>query len=168
MSYIDVEMAKPIDGFPNYSITDSGRVFNNSSRREMTLSPTENGDLTVGLTRAGHQHRYSVKCLVARAFVEGESILFDTPIQLDGDKYNLNASNIQWRPRWFAWRYTHQFVKTYNWYFYGPIVDIDTMIEYRDYIIVAKTFGLLCSNIMESIYNDRLVFPTHQRFAYIQ
>lgn len=168
MSFTTFETSRVIYGFPNYEITITGRVFNIKSGREMALSPTENGDLTVGLTRDGRQHRYSVKCLVARAFVEGESILFDTPIQLDGDKYNLNASNIQWRPRWFAWKYTWQFTKPHNWYFFGPIVDIDTMIEYRDYIIVAKTFGLLCSNIMESIYNDRLVFPTHQRFAYIQ
>jgi hypothetical protein len=168
MTFIDMEYSKLIEDFPNYSITDTGRVFNNRNRREMVLSPTENGDLTVGLTRESRQYRYSVKCLVARAFVEGESDLFNTPIQLDGDKYNLNADNIQWRPRWFAWKYTHQFNKPHNWYFFGPIVDIDTMIEYRDYIIVAKTFGLLCSNIMESIYNDRLVFPTHQKFAYIQ
>ena len=162
-----VEFGKIIEGFPNYEITNRGHVFNLRTGREMVLSPTQNGDLTVGLTRAGHQYRYSVKCLVARAFVKGETRLFNTPILLDGDKYNLDARNIVWRPRWFAWKYTRQFTEPHNWYFFGPIVDRNSMTEYRNYIEAAKTNGLLCSDIMESIYNDKLTFPTHQKFAYV-
>jgi hypothetical protein len=167
MSDTYVEVRKPIDGFPNYEITNCGRVFNTKTGREMVLSPTMNGDLTVGLTRYGRQHRFSVKCLVARNFVEGESNLFNTPILLDCDQRNLVANNILWRPRWFAWKYTRQFHEQHNWYFFGPIADVETLIEYRNYIEVAVTFGLLCSDIMQSIYNQKSVFPTHQQFAYV-
>ena len=161
------EIRKTIEDFPNYEITNYGRIFNVRTGREMALSPTLNGDLTVGLMKDGHQHRFSVKGLVARTFVEGESELFNTPVLLDCDKTNLRADNIVWRPRWFAWHYTRQFANMENWYFYGPIVDRATLREYRNYIEAATTHGLLCRNIMESIYNGRLTFPTHQKFAYV-
>ncbi|MET0786316.1 MAG: NUMOD4 domain-containing protein [Paenisporosarcina sp.] len=167
MSNTIVEFGKTIEGFPNYEVTNRGRVFNIKTGREMVLSPTLDGDLTVGLTRDGHQFRYSVKGLVARAFVEGETEIFNCPILLDGDKRNLVTTNIQWRPRWFAYRYTQQFHNMHNWYFFGPIVDMGTFREYRNYIETARTHGLLCIDIMESIYNDKLVFPTHQKFAYV-
>ena len=162
-----VEIGKPIQGFQNYEVTNRGNIFNTTTGRKMILSPTFNGDLTVGLTRDRHQYRYSVKGIVARAFVEGETELFNTPILLDDDKRNLDASNIVWRPRWFAYRYTQQFNNIRSWYFFGPVIDLKSMSEYKNYIDAAKDNGILCVDIMESIYNDRLVFPTHQKFAYV-
>lgn len=167
MSVFELEYGKPIPGFPNYEVTNFGRVYNVRTGREMVLSPTQFGELTVGLVKDGRQHRYSVKCLVARAFVDGENEIFNSPILLDNDPYNLHFENIVWRPRWFAWQYKHQFNNIQNWYFFGPIVDKDTLIEHRNYIDTAKAYGLLCSNIRESIYNDKLTFPTHQDFAYV-
>jgi hypothetical protein len=162
------EIRKTIDDFPNYEVTNYGRFFNIRTGREMVLSPTLNGDLTVGFMKDGHQFRFSAKGLVARAFVEGESELFNTPILLDCDKENLRVDNIMWRPRWFAWHYTRQFKRPFpNWYFYGPVIDVATSIQYRDYIDAAMTHGLLCRNIMESIYNGRLTFPTRQKFIYL-
>ncbi len=167
MTLTDVEFRTIIPDFPNYEISTFGRVYNLRTGRQLVLSPTQAGDLTVGLMRDYRQHRYSVKCLVARAFVDGESDIFNTPIQLDGDKNNLHVSNIVWRPRWFAWKYTRQFHDVHNWYFFGPIVDRETMVQYKNYIEAATANGLLCSDIMESIYNSKFVFPTHQQFAYI-
>lgn len=160
------EIRRQIDYFPNYEVTNEGRFFNIKTGREMVLSPVQSGELTVGLVRDGHQYRFSAKCIVARTFVEGESELFNTPILLDGDKNNLRADNMMWRPRWFAWRYTRQFVDPPGWYFYGPIVDTATLREYHNYVEVAVTHGLLCQTILESIHNGRLVYPTHQKFAY--
>ena len=108
MSFDQIERGVLIEGFPNYEITNFGRVFNVKTGREMTLSPTMSGDLTVGLVRDGIQYRRSVKNLVARAFVPGETSIYDTPIQIDRDKYNLHVSNIVWRPRWFAIKYALQ------------------------------------------------------------
>ena len=168
MSLTDIEFRTAIEGFPGYEITTRGRVFNTRTGREMVLSPTQAGDLTVGLTQHGHQHRYSVKCLVARAFVSGETEEFNTPILLDGNKSNLHVSNIVWRPRWFAWKYTRQFNDIHKWYFFGPIVDMATMEEYANYIEAAIANGLLCVDIMESVYNEKKVYPTNQQFAYVR
>lgn len=161
------EIRRVIRDFPTYEVTNYGRFFNVRTGREMKLSPTMNGDLTVGFMKDGHQFRFSAKGLVARTFVEGESEIFNTPILLDGDKNNLRADNMVWRPRWFAWHYTRQFYEIPNWYFYGPIADLSTLREYHNFIEVAVTHGLLCQNILQSIYNDILTFPTRQKFAYV-
>jgi len=159
-------MAKPIEGFPNYGVTHRGEVFNLDTGRNMVLSPTMNGDLTVGLVRDRHQYRYSVKGLVARAFVPGEDEIFNTPILLDNDKTNLRIENIVWRPRWFAWQYTRQFAEPRSWHVFGPLMDVETLSEYDNYIDAATRHGLLCEDIRESIYNQKRTFPTQQLFAY--
>src|SRR6476620_5649106 len=97
-----------VEGFEDYRVSNYGRVFNDYSGREMVLSPTMYGDLSVGMYRHGQQFRRSVKGLVARAFVPGEDDVFDTPILLDGDRHNLKSTNILWRPRWFALKYIRQ------------------------------------------------------------
>jgi hypothetical protein len=182
MDKIDEE-AIDIEGFPAYDITNWGRVLNLRTKRSMVLSPTMNGDLTVGLTREGHQYRYSVKGLVAkafcnfeylsdrgvvgRAFISNETELFNTPVLLDGDKYNLYFENIVWRPRWFAWRYTNQFTDLIPWYQFGPIQEVGTNNVYDSYMDAAIDNGVLCVDIRESIYNSRLIFPTWQKFEYV-
>lgn len=155
-----------IESFPGYEITNHGRVFNLHTGREMVLSPTQHGDLTVGLTKGGRQYRFSVKGLVARAFVEGETDVFNTPTLLDGDKYNLYFENIAWRPRWFAWKYSRQFSHPESWYSHGPIYEITEDTLYDTFIDAAIHNGLLCSDIRLSIYNEIEVFPTGQRFIY--
>lgn len=162
------EIRKIIKEFPNYEITSYGRVFNLKTGREMALSPTQHGDLTVGLVRDHHQYRYSVKGLVARYFVPGESEFFDTPILLNGDRNDLRADNIAWRPRWFAWLWTRQFSQMFSWYYFGPIIDMTTKMQYENYLQASMENGILCSDIKESIYNGKLVFPTHQYFEYVR
>jgi hypothetical protein len=161
------ERSKKIKGFPGYEVTNFGRVFNLVDGREMTLSFTLQGDLTVGLMRDGRQHRRGVKVLVAKAFVDGRTEIFNTPIQLDGDKVNLRADNIVWRPRWFAWQYTHQFKEVHNWYFYGPVVDLESGEQYKNCIEASVENGVLCKDVHRSIYSEEHVFPTRQKFAYV-
>jgi len=160
------EISSPIEGFENYEVTNHGRVLNVKTGRVMVLSPTMNGDLTVGLVRDGKQHRYSVKGLVAREFVPREAEFFNTPILLDGNKRNLHHHNILWRPRWFAWMHARQFAEDHAWYHFGPIVDITTGTKYDDYLAASIANGILCNDIKESIYNGATVFPTYQKFKY--
>lgn len=180
MSYFVTEAAHAvIPEFPNYCVTVEGEVFNLKTGRRMVLSPTAEGDPTVGMMNTTHrvsvdeayrntQSRRSVKVLVAEAFVDGRSDEFNTPIQLDGDKNNLHADNILWRPRWFAWRYTSQFSGNFpDWYFDGPILDIKHDVEYLTIIGASTTQGILCNDILESIRTGVMVFPTGQIFIHI-
>ena len=161
------EIERAIEGYPNYSITNYGRVINHRTGRNMVLTPNTQGELTVGLVEDGYQRRYSVKCMVAREFVEGESEQFDTPILLDGDVYNVRADNIVWRPRWFAWRYKHQFSIDPPWYTTFPVIDAVTQQEYNSVVEAAILNGLLCVDILTSIYNEVVVFPTRQLFMHV-
>lgn len=164
---LEVEYEKEIREFPVYSITNRGRVFNNHTGREMVLSPTLQGDLTVGLMKYNIQYRRSVKLLVAKAFVPGETAIFNTPILLDGDKENLQATNIAWRPRWFAYEYLSQFRNQPFWYGDGPIFDTVHQLHYRNIFEAAISNGILCKHIQAAIPSDTYVFPTGQKFIYI-
>lgn len=163
-----MERTKTIRSFPNYDITSNGRVFNRDTEREMVLSPTERGDLTVGLVRDGHQYRRSVKVLVAKAFVDGFTDVFNTPIQLDGDRYNLHVTNIQWRPRWFAVEYAKQFSEeSPSWFFNGPVFDMVNNIQYRSIFEAAMSTGSLCKDIRAAIPSGTHVFPGGEKYLYI-
>lgn len=163
---MEIERITNIVGFPAYEITSHGRVFNKYGR-EMVLTPNTQGELTVGLVRYGRQIRFSVKCLVARHFVKGESDIFNTPIYLDGDVHNLHASNIVWRPRWFAWKYKRQFITSPAWYTAFRVVDLVDQVEYENIADAAVKNGLLCYDIFMSIHNENVVFPTEQLFTYV-
>lgn len=160
----------PIEGFWDYYITINGDVVNAKTWRKMTTSPTAFGEPTVGLVRDGRQYRRSVKVLVARAFVEGETEIFDTPIQLDGNRNNLRADNIVWRPRWFAWKYSNQFQggpDNYpDWYYGGPVLDVVNGIRYDTVLEAAIENGILCRDILSSCNNQTQVFPTAQLFTF--
>lgn len=172
------EIRKAIDEFPRYDITNLGRVFNRNTGREMAHSQVQYGIITVGLIQdvldddEGYvvqhsvQKTRSIKSLVAKAFVPGESRTFNTPIQLDGDRNNLRADNIAWRPRWFAIRYTRQMYSQEDWYFTGPIIDITHNVVYETIFEAAVANGLLCKDILSSLRIKKPVFPNGSQFRY--
>lgn len=162
------EVFRPIEEFPDYDITNFGRVFNGHSGREMVLSPTLSGDLTVGLMKFGRQYRRSVKVLVARAFVEGEDAIANTPIQLDGNRENLRADNIVWRPRWLAWEYSRQFTNPPEWVNDGPVAEQYSGKLYHSIFDAAIATGQLYRDIRRSMYNGRPVFPTGEIYSLIE
>jgi hypothetical protein len=166
MFYND-EIGREIPEFPNYVVTNYGRVFNVKFGKEMTQSPVTGGDLSVGMVRDGHQYRRSVRKLVARSFVEGETYICNTPMAKDGDRYNMRADNLCWRPRWFVWEYTSQFIHQFDWFFVGPVEDDYSGDVYASYWDAAVANGLLCKDVMKSVYDGSEVFPTGQRFLYI-
>jgi len=157
-----------IHDFPTYSVSDLGNVMNNKTVRDMHLTLTRQGDVKVGLVKAGKQYTRSVKVLVAEAFVPGEDDLFDTPTQLDGHQHNNRADNLVWRPRWFAWKYTRQFSESSSNNNAGPIFDMDTRERYADVYEAATVNGLLFKDVWRSINLGLPCFPTHQVFAFVR
>lgn len=163
----EFESFKRIPDFPGYMISSNGQVYNTEFARWMTHSPTGGGDQTVGLWRDGKQYRRSVKVLVARAFVDGETGLFDTPIQMDNDKENLRADNLAWRPRWFAWQYTRQFSNLQPWTYSGPLRNVETGDRFDTVIDAAMGTGSLIRDIRKSLLHHTPVFPHGTHFEYI-
>lgn len=171
MMQMEQEVIKTIPEFPRYEISSYGRVFNRETGRELTNCHVQYGIVSVSLlqdveieidgylTHKSVQKTRSVKSLVARTFVEGETDRFNTPIQLDGNRDNLHVSNIVWRPRWFAIRYTRQFYNQEPWFNIGPIVDVRNELVYENVFRAAISNGLLCEDIRKSIYNGKQTFP---------
>jgi hypothetical protein len=164
-----MEKWKKIEDFPSYSVSSFGRVRNDDTQSLVALTENQSGIIKVALQRGPRdQVNRSVALLVAKAFLPPPATEhFTTPIHLDGFKANNNVDNLVWRPRWFAVRFHQQFDKDHRLYTRRPFVDIETGEPFRDGLDAARKYGLLDKDIMLSIANNTYVFPTHQRFHYI-
>jgi len=165
---MDNEERTQIWEFPMYDITSWGRVFNRESNRELRKSPVTGGTLAVSLYIMGEHYTRSVKVLVAENFVTNDwPEEFDTPTLVDGDEHNLHASNIRWRPRWFAIAYKKQINNPYDAYFSGPVVEESTGVSYKTVMDAAMATCSLPDDILKSILQNHRgdrVFPHRERY----
>lgn len=154
-------------GFPGYELSNDGLVRNERTGKILKTSANQEGIVRVGLMRRdeGRQITVSLVRLVARMFVLGRSVTFDTPIQLNGNRFDCDAKNIMWRPRWFAVKYFHQFVETKDPLFRAKVMDVESSREYLDSREVATTNGLLEADILKSVSDGSPCFPTWQIFS---
>ena len=162
------EQWEQIEHFPGYSVSDRGRIRTDKSGRILSLSENQFGLLQVGLMRDGVQRHRSVPLLVAKAFVPEPGGAFDTPINLDGDRYNNQVDNLVWRPRWFAIKYNQQFKYPYENSISTPIVDLKTGAVSENSLECAKNYGLLEKDLVLSILNRTYVWPTYQEFGVLE
>lgn len=159
------ELWRVIFDFPDYEVSNFGRIRTNRTGRILSLSMTQYGLVQVGLMREGIQYHRSVPLLVAKAFLPVRRGPFDTPINLDGDRLNNHVDNLVWRPRWFAVRYNQQFRYPYPNPIKSPIMDIKTQEVSINSFEAAKQYGLLEQDLVMSILNRTFVWPTYQQFA---
>lgn len=150
--------------FPGYLVSDTGLVMNEISGEIMTRNRNTRGIATVGLTRDRVQYKRSVSVLVADAFIlTARSLEFNTPIHLDGDKFNCHVDNLAWRPRWFALEYSQQFKKGPNG-FACKIQEIRSEEIFENSWHASVKYGLLEREVVFSIMRQTYVIPTYQRF----
>lgn len=162
------EQWEPIELFPDYSVSDRGRVRSDRFDRIMALNVNQYGVVQVGLMRDGIQYHRSVPLLVAKAFLPYVGGPFDTPINLDGDRQNNVVENLLWRPRWFAIRYNQQFRSPYENHIPNPIVELKTGAVSENSLECAKTYGLLERDLVLAILNRTYVWPTYQEFGILE
>lgn len=154
--------------FPEYSISNLGRVMNNHTGRILVLTQNQYGVLQAGFFLDGVQYKRGVAKLVANNFLDPSALpAFDTPINLDGDRTNNAVYNLMWRPRWFAVKYHQQF-KHYRTGIKTPIVEVKTGETFKNSFEAAKTFGLLDKEIYVATMNNTYVWPTYQVFRALQ
>lgn len=166
-----MERWQQIPGFENYAISDLGQVCN--LRRDALIAPSINRQGIAKVTLFNSEGRAtsrSIAALVAEAYLQPAGDLFDTPIQLDGNRRNCRLDNLMWRPRWFAVKYHRQFyVESFRFgrrYF----MEVDSGEVFEDYVKPCTTYGLLHTSIVLSYLNrgEERVFPTHQRFRLLE
>lgn len=162
------EVWRVVDEFPSYLVSDHGQVMNKETGRIIRPSVTTKGTVKIGLIGGDQQQTRSLAKLVAEAFVVGRSDIFNTPIQLDGNPRNNYADNLLWRPRWFAWKYRHQFLEFEPGSNRGPIIDMDSKVLYLDMVEAAVKNGLLIHDVWRTIVIKQPAFPTWQMFEFAQ
>ena len=163
-----MEHWKPVPEFPTYSVSNQGRIRNDSTGRIMALLVNQYGVVNVGFFCSGILYKRAVAKLVAKAFLpEPKLSSFDTPINLDGDRCNNQVDNLMWRPRWFAVKYNHQFHNDLRG-FKKPIVDLKTGERFETSWDAAIKYGLLDREILVATMNNTYVWPTYQRFRVLE
>lgn len=159
-----VERWIPIPNFEGYSVSNYGRIRTDRFDKILSAYANQSGLVQVGLMRNGKQYHRSVPLLVAKEFVDQPSGPFDTPINLDGDRFNNHVDNLMWRPRWFAVKYNRQFREPYENSINAPIEDIESGEISENSLECAKQYGLLEREVVLAILNNTYVWPTYQRF----
>lgn len=158
------EVWKVIEDFPKYSVSTLGNVRRDVSGRNLRFTPNLYGVVCVGLMKGPVQRNRSVPRIVAQAFIPQPNPAFDTPINLDGDRFNNRIENLMWRPRWFAILYNRQFHDPYDFPINKPIRDLKTGDIFANSFACAQAFGLLERDVVLSILNRTYTWPTYQLF----
>lgn len=154
----------PIRDFPRYLVSDHGQVMHEDLERLINPRMNQYGGVYVGLMRYGVQHARSLPLLVAHAFLDRGLDNFDTPINLNGDRFDCHVENIMWRPRAFARRYNQQFKERYPGAYDEPVRCLDTGERFPDTLRAACRYGLLESDVVASITYMTYAWPTYQQF----
>lgn len=166
---MSAERWRTILEFPRYEISDRGNVYNTRFRKLMRTSRSNYGYGKITLTDYdGSRHTRSLGILVGEAFVPAPNYMCNYLIMLDGDLNNVYADNLAWRPRGFAWKYTHQLkVPQPNHYHNLPVCNVVTGREYNSIIEAGITEGLLFDDIWRSTYSGIEIFPNGSIFEVI-
>jgi hypothetical protein len=164
---MDKEKWIDIEEFPGYAVSNHGRVMNTKTDLIKTPSANQQGIPSVLMMAAGLQARRSVPLLVAQYFVPNRRPNCDTPINLDGDRFNNHWKNLEWRPRWFAMAYHHQFREPVPFGFNAKVYCAENKMEFQDVVACAQEYGLLIKDIIHSTQTQIPVFPTWQTFGVV-
>lgn len=152
-------------GFPGYSINPLGQVRKDLDGRILYTRINQYGVPYVGLMRNCRQCIRSLPRLVALTYLPSPSEIFDTPINLDGDRTNCAVDNLMWRPRWYAIRYVNQFTtEPYLYPINVPVRAIETEEIFPNSITAACRYGLLEREVVLSIRKRTPTWPTYQTF----
>lgn len=154
----------PVEDFPGYSVSPLGHVRKDSTGRILQPRINQYGVPYVGMMRDYRQHIRSLPRLVATAFLPPPNQIFDTPINLDGDRTNCAVNNLMWRPRWYARYYARQFKDRYGNPIEAPIRAVDTGEVFDNSLAAGCRYGILEEEIVLSLLNRTPAWPTYQTF----
>lgn len=154
--------------YSQYGVNAMGEVINFQTEKLVKPILRNKGTYLTVQLRSDVDRRYkifSVAKLVAEAFVECPSEVFNSVIRHNGDPTDCRAENLSWRPRWFAATYNkQQAMKSKMRHF--PIRCVQTGRLYTGMWEVAVTHGLLLESIADSLTDGRAVFPQWYKFEF--
>ena len=86
---------KQITDYPNYSVTEDGRVINNKTNRELKPILGRNGYYQVSLCNSGKIKNVSIHRLVASAFLNNDENNREVN-HINGIKTDNRVQNLEW------------------------------------------------------------------------
>lgn len=163
------ELWHELEEFPDYAVSDRGEIVNIKNGMPRRTSTNQNGIVKITLYIDGKElATRSVAVLVAEAFCDGQNDLFNTPIHLDGDRDNCRASNLMWRPRWFAVQYHRQFYSDEFHRMDVPIQEITTGRRYSSVKEACIDLGLYYNDVYRSYVHEQPVPITKHEFRLLR
>lgn len=129
-----------IEDFPDYEVSNRGRIRNASSGRVLGTYDNGHGVTQVVMRRGGRAHARAVHRLVASAFLHPAPHEDAVPMFINGDWSDIRPENLIWKPRWFAMKHTCQSKRTAP-RDTRPVRMIKTMKEYNNSLECAKDIG---------------------------
>jgi hypothetical protein len=153
-----------LDEFPDYAVNTLGEVHNIKTGMPRRTSINQQGIVKISLYRGRELITRSVAVMVAEAFCDGYTDLFNTPIHLDGDRVNCRADNLMWRPRWYAVQYHRQFGYEAFHNSEIDILEINSNQVYHSTKHAAMNLGLYFNDIYNSYVREEPVplFPEYE------
>lgn len=145
--------------FPRYLISPYGEIRHRKNNSVKHPQRNQNGVTYVSIYDSENKRprTRSVASLVAKAYVPKEDPSFDTVVHLDGDRANVNAENLIWRPRPFAISYHKEINRLVPVRDYRRFYCLDTGEQHDNVFDLAMQTGSLPSRISRSIIlNDDL------------
>lgn len=156
-----------LEEFHDYAVNDKGGIHNIKTGMPRRTSMNQFGIVKISLYRGRELITRSVAVMVATAFCEGRTDLFNTPIHLDGDRENCRADNLMWRPRWFAVQYHRQFQSPE---FHHADVHIEELSSGKEYYSVKEAcmdLGLYHNDVYRSYIHKQQIPLTRQEFRLV-
>ena len=150
------EQWKIIDEYPNYQVSDLGRVMNKKTGRVLNLDRRKDGYLQVDLLKDGKKKLFLVHRLVATAFIENP---YNKPCvnHIDGCKSNNYVENLEWCSHSENMKHSYRtgLKKITIYHNLNPkqsIRCIETNQVFESQHDAARYFGCAHSSIRDSIY----------------
>lgn len=96
------EVWKVIDGFPEYEVSDLGRIRSHRRAKPRIMQPvlTSSGTTQISMRKGDKQYTRQIPKLVLEAFVGGRESEKYVVNHKDGDCSNNALSNLEWAPRY--------------------------------------------------------------------
>lgn len=146
-----------IDEFPDYVVFEDGRIKKERSDRFVALRKNQQGINMVGLSKRGYgASTRAVDRIVCTAFwgdPPEDGLQSYSPCHIDGDRSNDNASNLMWRPRWWATEW-HKMLKSTRPMEVNDIQNLRTGEVYRDTLEAGIELKLLEKEVIHAANNQ--------------
>lgn len=167
------EKWKTIEGYPDYQVSNLGRVKSLKFGKERILKPIKKrcGYLEVCIYKYGIKKFILIHILVAQSFVQNDSLFNNEVNHLDENKENNCASNLEWSDRKHNCNYgtrTERLAKaqTNNPKRSKKVKCLDTGIVYLSLADVQRKFGFNKGNISKCCRDKiKSVYGYHWRYV---